>query len=70
MLDALEGLRGEAAPFTVTVVDIDADDTDAALLTRFDELVPVLFGELDAPELCHYFIDKARVLAYLNGAGA
>lgn len=62
MLDALHALQGEFAAFTVTVLDVDADP---ALLERFDELVPVLFGAPDAPELCHYFLDVAKVRAYL-----
>jgi hypothetical protein len=33
---------------------------------RFDELVPVLFGDLDAPELCHYFLDEAAVRLLLD----
>jgi hypothetical protein len=30
-------------------------------VARFDELVPVLFADLDRPELCHYFLDEAKV---------
>ncbi len=66
MLAALELLRGEF-DFAVTVVDIDADDADAGLLTRYDERVPVLMagcGE-ETRELCHYFLDVAAVRAYL-----
>lgn len=62
MLAALNAMRTAARPFTVDVVDVDAD---AALVARFDELVPVLFGDLDAPELCHYFLDKDAVSHYL-----
>jgi hypothetical protein len=30
-------------------------------VARFDELVPVLFGDdPGGPELCHYFLDEAR----------
>ena len=39
--------------------------TRAELLARFDELVPVLFGDLAQPELCHYFLDEAAVRRYL-----
>jgi hypothetical protein len=45
------------------VIDVDADE---ALVARFDELVPVLFADLDAPELCHYFLDEAKVRALLS----
>lgn len=65
MLDALNLLHTPQRPFTVEVIDVDADD---ALVTRFDELVPVLFAGLDDPELCHYFLDEARVREVLaNG---
>ena len=50
-------------PFEVDVIDVDADP---ALVARFDELVPVLFGRLDEPELCHYFLDEASVRRYLD----
>lgn len=60
MLDALQLLQTPEKPFTVEVVDIDASP-DAALLARFDELVPVLFADLAQPELCHYFLDEAAV---------
>jgi hypothetical protein len=62
MLAALRGMQGGAAQFTIDVIDVDADP---ALVARFDELVPVLFGRLDAPELCHYFLDRAAVAAYV-----
>jgi len=58
MLDALQLLQTPERPFTVAVVDVDAD---AALVARFDELVPVLYAALDQPELCHYHLDAARV---------
>ncbi len=57
MLDALLLLQPPATPFTVEVIDIDASP-DASF---FDELVPVLFGDLAQPELCHYFLDEAAV---------
>lgn len=45
---------------TVTVLDVDADP---ALEAKYDELVPVLLhGEV---ELCHYFLDDAKVREYL-----
>ena len=62
MLAALRSLETPAQPFAITVLDVDADP---ALVARFDELVPVLYGALDQPELCHYFLDRAAVLAYL-----
>ena len=60
MLDALLLLQPPDKTFTVDVIDIDASP-DASLLVRFDELVPVLFGDLAEPELCHYFLDEAAV---------
>ncbi|MDQ2990086.1 MAG: glutaredoxin family protein [Pseudomonadota bacterium] len=62
MLAALKAMQGAAQPFTIDVIDVDADP---ALVARFDELVPVLFGDLAAPELCHYFLDRDAVRAYL-----
>lgn len=64
MLDALQAMRRADQPFSVEVIDVDADP---ALVARFDELVPVLFGALDQPALCHYFLDRERVSACLAG---
>ncbi|OYO29946.1 glutaredoxin family protein [Janthinobacterium sp. PC23-8] len=64
MFDALQGLQTAARSFTVEVIDIDTSP-DPALLVRFDELVPVLYGDLAQPELCHYFLDEAAVRRYL-----
>jgi hypothetical protein len=61
LLTALMALPGSAG-FVVDVIDVDADP---ALEARFNELVPVLFGKLDEPELCHYFLDIAAVERYL-----
>ena len=61
--DMLAGLLAMAGTrqFAIDVIDIDADP---ALVARFDELVPVLFGaDLAAPELCHYFLDHDAVRA-------
>ncbi|KQV79913.1 glutaredoxin [Massilia sp. Root351] len=58
MLEALNALQTPERPFTVAVIDVDAD---ATLVARFDELVPVLYGDLDQPELCHYFLDESAV---------
>jgi hypothetical protein len=54
-------------PFTLEVLDVDAD-IEAVL--QYDELVPVLLGRIgDGPaqEICHYFLDQARLLAFLQG---
>ncbi|MGZ8288336.1 MAG: glutaredoxin family protein [Telluria sp.] len=68
MLNALNALQTESLRFDVDVTDVDADD---ALVARFDELVPVLYGDLAQPELCHYFLDEAAVRAYIaSGAVA
>ena len=48
-------------PFDLEVLDIDA----APLLeASYDELVPVLLH--DGKELCHYFLDVAKVRDYLS----
>lgn len=65
MLDALMRLQTPDRPITVDVVDVDADE---ALVARFDELVPVLFADLEEAELCHYFLDEVRVRAALAAA--
>ena len=65
MLHALQGLKREYA-FTVQVFDIDLD---SALLAKYDELVPVLFGSRDnhvSVQLCHYHLDEAAVRAFLR----
>ena len=62
MHDALMALQPPGWHFAVAVIDVDADP---ALVARFDELVPVLFGHPEQDELCHYHLDPARVLAYL-----
>ncbi|MFZ4875111.1 glutaredoxin family protein [Janthinobacterium sp. Mn2066] len=67
MLDALRLLQTPAQPFTVEVIDIDTS-SDPSLLARYDELVPVLFGDLAQPELCHYFLDIPVVQHYLDSA--
>lgn len=46
----------------VKIVDVDADPE---LEARYDELVPVLLH--GGIELCHYFLDTAKVREYLAG---
>ena len=63
MLAALQALAPPGRPFEVDVIDVDADPV---LEARFNELVPVLYGQLDEPELCHYFLDEAAVRRYIG----
>lgn len=60
MLAALLDLRGEH-DFDVGVLDVDACPDK---LERYDELVPVL--EFDGAEVCHYFLDVAKVREVLG----
>ena len=65
MFEALQTLSSEY-PFTVEVIDIDADE---ALIAQFDELVPVLFVRKDDDDtvpLCNYFIDEIKVREILS----
>ena len=64
MLSALEALRGEAgmAHFEINVIDVDADPE---LEAKYNELVPVLVDG-EGRELCHYFLDVAKVREYLD----
>ncbi len=64
---ALLALQGPGERFEVAVIDVDAD---AALVERFDELVPVLFGDLARPELCHYFLDAPAARAWADACVA
>lgn len=53
------------ADYSVDVIDVDADP---ALVELYDELVPVLFAAKPGagPErICHYFLDPARLSAFL-----
>jgi hypothetical protein len=52
-------LAGRAVP--LTIVDVDEHPE---LEAKYGELVPVLLAE--GEELCHYFLDEARVRAYLG----
>ncbi|WP_426113360.1 glutaredoxin family protein [Massilia sp. PWRC2] len=68
MLAALQAMAPAGQPFDVAVIDIDSD---ADLLARFDELVPVLYGgDGAAPgaglRLCHYVLDQAAVSRWLH----
>lgn len=56
-------LRPLAAEFGFSVDRIDVD-ADAELKARYDELVPVLLHE--GSELCHYFLEVAKVRDYLT----
>ncbi len=57
--------------FTVEVIDID-EQTE--YLSQYDELVPVLVGKKVDPanqaptQLCHYFLDRGLVKAFLDEA--
>lgn len=64
MLAALEALRGESGmpDFGIDVVDVDADPV---LEEKYNELVPVLLDD-KGRELCHYFLDGAKVREYLS----
>jgi hypothetical protein len=64
MLAALEALRSEpdALHFGIDVVDVDADPL---LEAKYNELVPVLV-DAEGRELCHYFLDTAKVREYLS----
>jgi Glutaredoxin-like domain (DUF836) len=66
MLHALQAF-GVAPPYSIDVIDIDADPE---LLARYDELVPVLLGqknEADSPvQLCHYHLDPAALNAFFS----
>lgn len=67
MLAALEALRGESGVpwFDIVVADVDADPE---LEAKYDELVPVLVDG-EGRELCHYFLDAAKVREYLGALG-
>lgn len=64
MLAALEALRGEPGVpyFGIEVIDVDADPV---LEANYGELVPVLVDG-ERRELCHYFLDAAKVREYLS----
>ena len=64
MLAALEALRGVVGvpDFGIEVLDVDADPE---LEAKYNELVPVLVDG-EGRELCHYFLDTAKVREYLG----
>ena len=66
MLQALQAF-GVAPPYTVDVVDVDADPE---LVARYDELVPVLLGQKDGDDepvqLCNYHLDPVALRAFLG----
>lgn len=57
---ALRSLADELG-INIEVLDVDADPELEAL---YDELVPVLLH--DGDELCHYFLEVAKVRDYLS----
>jgi len=68
MLQALRSFDVDSV-FTIDVVDVDSD---AELVARYDELVPVLLASKNgepAKQICHYFFDEAVLRAFLgNGS--
>jgi hypothetical protein len=78
MRDALEAalacaIVSSSSPvdYYIDVIDIDAvADVDPDLAAGYDELVPVLIAQRPGGEpeqLCHYFLDPARLHAFLAG---
>jgi hypothetical protein len=66
LCDEMENaLRPLLAEYKVGLKVLDADSDPA--LERYDELVPVLL--LNGEEICHYFLDEARLRAALSSAG-
>ena len=67
MRQALLGLQQPGERFDVQVIDVDVDPQ---LVARFDELVPVLFGDPAGPELCHYFLDPVAARGWADACNA
>lgn len=63
-LEALHARQGGDLLFEVTVVDVDQHPELEGI---YDERVPVL--EAEGRELCHYFLDEAKVREYLGRFG-
>lgn len=60
MQTALESIQGGLS-FNLDIVDVD---DHPELEARYGELVPVLLdGEV---EICHYFLDQAKLAAHLE----
>ncbi len=68
---ALQAWQGQhpGHAFSLYVRDVD---TEPEALNQYDELVPVLLARIDerAPwqEICHYFLDAARLQAFFTQA--
>ncbi len=65
MIAALQTLQGRIPhEFIVEIIDIDLN---AHLETQYGDKVPVLLGSVGEQqvEICHYFMDEAKFLAYL-----
>lgn len=63
MIAALKTFQGRFS-FEIVVRDVDAEE---GLAAEWGDLVPVLLA--DESELCHYFLDEAKLLAYLSRKG-
>ena len=64
-LRAFENTLGGTHDFVIDVVDVDSDP---ALQTLYDELVPVLFAHAEhrpAERLCHYFLDEEALKRFM-----
>ena len=67
MLHALKAFD-TAGVFHIDVVDVDAEPS---LVELYDELVPVLMASRNGQtpqRLCHYFLDEAKLRAFLESA--
>lgn len=66
MLAQLQANLSDIHHHIIDVIDVDADE---ALVARFDELVPVLYGQkegVEAIQICHYFLDVEKLKAFLH----
>ncbi len=68
--DMLTSLQSSFAPheYAIEVKDVDSDPE---ALQLYDELVPVLLAKQEDGswlQLCHYFLDKDKLAAYLRDA--
>jgi hypothetical protein len=69
--DMLEQLKANLND-TSTIIDVVDVDADEILVAKFDELVPVLFGQKSEQEgeqktqqICHYFLDVEKTESLL-----